>query len=141
MCPALAHTWIKATGNMAKESTCHHVVAMAKRYPEAKLWLAHCSGRWEEVGRIVRDCPNVAVDFSGGEPEDGIVECLVKAMPVERIFFGSDAPGRGFIVQKAKVVGADIPESDKAKILGGKRPAVAPCLTLTRSSATGLPAR
>lgn len=116
--PVLAHTWTKATGNMARESTCHNVVNAARRYPGLKIWLAHFSGRWEETARIIRDVPNVSMDLSGGEPEDGIVECLLKHVGAERLFFGSDAPGRSFAVQMTKVLSAEISETDRNLILG-----------------------
>jgi hypothetical protein len=116
--PILAHTWIKATGNMTRESTCHHVVNMARRYPRMKIWLAHCSGRWEETARVVRDAPNVCIDVSGGEPEDGIVDCLLKHVGADRVFFGSDAPGRSFAVQMTKVLTATISDRDREMILG-----------------------
>ena len=117
--PFLAHTWIKATGNMARESTCHNVVNVARRHPRMKIWLAHCSGRWEEVARVIRDTPNVCVDLSGGEPEDGIVECLRKRIGADRIFWGSDVPGREFAVQMSKVLSARIPDEEKRMMLGG----------------------
>lgn len=116
--PILAHTWIKATGNMRCESTFHHVMALARRHPRMKIWMAHCSGRWEEVGRAVRCCPNVCLDISGGEPEDGIVETLVKDAGPERVFYGSDAPGRNPAVQITKVLAADIPQAWKKMVLG-----------------------
>ena len=116
--PFLAHSWIKATGNMARETTCYNVVNMAARYPEMKIWLAHCSGRWEEVARIIRGFPNVCVDLSGGEPEDGIVECLLKHIAPERIFWGSDIPGRSFVVQMSKVLSANISDAEKHMMLG-----------------------
>ena len=84
-----------------------------------KLWMAHAGGRWEEAGRVIREFPNIGVDLSGGEPEDGIVECLVDALGADRIFWGSDAPGRSFAVQMSKVLAADITETDKDRILGG----------------------
>lgn len=116
--PILAHTWVKATGNMTCESTCYQVVDMALRYPAMKIWMAHASGRWEEAGRVIRDCPNVCMDISGGEPEDGIVESLVRQVGPERIFWGSDADGRSFVVQMTKVLSADIPDKHKRLILG-----------------------
>lgn len=116
--PVMQHTWIKATGNLEKESTCHHVLEAARRHPDLKIWMAHASGRWEESGRIVAEQPNIAVDISGGEPENGIVECLVDALGAERVFYGSDAPGRSFEVQMSKVLAADIPENQKEMILG-----------------------
>ena len=116
--PFLAHTWIKATSNMARESTCHNVVAMARRHPRMKIWMAHASGRWEEAARVIRDIPNVAMDVSGGEPEDGIVDCLLKHAGPDRIFFGSDAPGRSIVVQMTKVTSADLSENAREMILG-----------------------
>lgn len=116
--PILAHTWIKATGNMTCESTCHHGVNLARRYPKLKLWLAHASGRWEETARIVRDVPNVCLDISGGEPENGIVDCLLSQVGPDRIFFGSDAPGRSFVVQMTKVLSSNVDEAAKQMILG-----------------------
>jgi predicted TIM-barrel fold metal-dependent hydrolase len=116
--PVLAHSWIKATGNMTRESTCHNVVNAARRHPALKIWLAHFSGRWEETARVVRDAPNVCMDLSGGEPEDGIVECLLRHVGAERLFFGSDAPGRNFAVQMTKVTSADIGEAERRMILG-----------------------
>lgn len=114
----LAHTWIKATGNLPHESTCHHAVRMAARHPELRCWIAHYSGRWEETGRIVAPYPNLCVDVSGGEVEDGILDCLLRHVPAERIFYGSDAPGRSFIVQMAKVNSATIAEQQRRLILG-----------------------
>ena len=114
----LAHTWIKATGNMRFESTCYHAVQVAQRHPDLRLWIAHCSGRWEEVARIVAPHENLCVDISGGEPEDGIVECLLRHISPQRVFFGSDAPGRSFIVQKSKVLSAGDPGSPEADDLG-----------------------
>ncbi|MCP4640886.1 MAG: amidohydrolase family protein [bacterium] len=116
--PVMAHTWVKATGNMTKESTYHNVVNAAARHPELRIWFAHCSGRWEEAARVMRDQPNVAVDICGGEPEDGVVECLLKHVGPERVFYGSDVPGRSLVVQMAKVLSADISDEAKTLILG-----------------------
>lgn len=116
--PVLQHTWVKATGNMTRESTYDHCVNRARRHPELKLWLAHCSGRWEEVGRVIAPYPNLCVDVSGGEPEAGVVECLLRHIGPERIFYGSDLPGRSLVVQMSKIESADIPEGWKQLMLG-----------------------
>ncbi len=114
----LAHTWQKATGNMTRESTGYHAVNVVRRYPDLRLWIAHCNGRWEEAARLVASYPNLCMDISGGEPEEGIVECLLRHVSSERIFFGSDAPGRNPAAQMAKVLSARIPEETKKRILG-----------------------
>lgn len=114
----MAHTWCKATGNLEYESTFEHATRIAAQYPDLRLWIAHCSGRWEEVGRAISPYPNLCVDLSGGEPEAGIVETLLNDLPAERIFFGSDAPGRNMAVQMSKVLSAGLPPELERKILG-----------------------
>jgi predicted TIM-barrel fold metal-dependent hydrolase len=116
--PILQHTWFKATGNGAKESNCYHVVNAVKQHPKLKVWIAHASGRWEEAAQIIRDYPSIRMDISGGEPESGIVDCLVKHIGPERVFYGADIPGRSFAVQMTKVLSAGIPEEQKLMILG-----------------------
>ena len=116
--PILQHTWFKATGNCVNESNCCHAVNAVKRHPKLRMWIAHASGRWEEAAQIIRDYPTLCMDISGGEPESGIVECLVKHIGPERVFFGADIPGRSFAVQMTKVLSARIPERHKEMILG-----------------------
>ncbi len=115
----MMHTWTKATGNLPNESTLHHAVRVARRYPELRVWAAHYGGRWEEAARIVAAAPSLHLDISGGEVEDGIVDTLMKHLPAERVFFGSDAPGRVFEVQMAKVDAANLTAAQRALILGG----------------------
>jgi predicted TIM-barrel fold metal-dependent hydrolase len=43
----------------------------------------------------------------------------VRELGAERVVYGSDVGGRSFASQLAKVMGANIPESDKDLILGG----------------------
>lgn len=115
----MAHTFVKATGNMTCESTPQHAVNRVKRHPDVNFWIAHMAARWEEVARIVKDCPNLCIDTSGCEPEDGSVVCLLKHIAPERIYFGSDAPGRSFLVQRSKVLAAGLPPDQEALIMGG----------------------
>jgi hypothetical protein len=82
------------------------------------MWLAHAGGQWEETARIIAPYPNLCVDISGGEPEAGVVDCLLRHIGPERIFFGSDIPGRSLIVQMSKVLSAEIPDGWKEMILG-----------------------
>lgn len=114
----MAHTFVKATGNMTCESTPWHAVNRARRHPRLKLWIAHMGARWEEVARIIQDCPDLCVDTSGCEPEEGSLECMLRHVGPRRIFFGSDIPGRSFIVQKSKVLSADLPPEQERMILG-----------------------
>ena len=111
------HTWIKITGNLPGESTPMQLAALAARHPDAKFICGHTGGDWEQGIRAIRPRPNVSVDLGGGDPVAGVTEMAVRELSSERIVFGSDAPGRSFASQLAKVYGADIPEDAKQRIL------------------------
>lgn len=59
----------------------------------------------------------------------GLVEMAVRELGAERVIYGSDAGGRSFATQLAKVYGAEISDADKKLILGGNlRRMLAPIL-------------
>src|SRR3954453_14405641 len=111
------HTWIKVTGNLTGESTPMDLAALAKRHPAAMLICGHSGGDWEQGIRAVRPQPNISVDLGGGDPVAGITEMAVRELGPERVLYGSDAPGRSFASQLAKVHGAEIPDNAKQLIL------------------------
>lgn len=112
------HTWIKITGNLPGESTPMDLVALAKRHPAAKIICGHTGGDWEQGVRAVRAQPNISVDLGGGDPVAGITEMAVRELGAERVLYGSDAPGRSFASQLAKVHGAKVSDENKRLILG-----------------------
>lgn len=116
--PVLQHTWHKATGNMPTESEPEHMLALARRHPQVNFIMAHAGGDWERGLRIVKDQPNIHPDSCGNDPEAGFTELAVKLLGAQRLVFGSDATGRSFASQMAKVTDADISEDDKRLILG-----------------------
>jgi uncharacterized protein len=113
------HTWIKATGNLPGESTPMELADLAARHPAASIICGHTGGDWEQGIRAVRPHHNVAVDLGGGDPAAGITEAAVRELGAARVLYGSDAGGRSFASQLAKVEGADIPEETKRLILAG----------------------
>ena len=113
------HTWIKITGNLPGESTPMELAALAARHPHAKIICGHAGGDWEQGIRAVRAQTNVAVDLGGGDPVAGITEMAVRELGAERVLFGSDAPGRSFASQLAKVDGAAISDDARPLILAG----------------------
>lgn len=117
--PILQHTWLKITGNLPYESTPWDVAEIARRHPDVNFILGHSGGNWEMGYRIVQDLPNIYAEVAGGDPELGQTEMGVAMLGADRIVYGSDAPGRSFASQIAKVRGADISDGDRAKILGG----------------------
>jgi predicted TIM-barrel fold metal-dependent hydrolase len=114
----LQHTYIKAGGNLPGESTPMDLAELARWHPAVPLICGHTGADWEVGIRAIRDCKNVSVELSGSDPTAGLTEMAVRELGPERVLFGSDAGGRSFASQLAKVLGADIPEAAKRLILG-----------------------
>jgi predicted TIM-barrel fold metal-dependent hydrolase len=115
--PVLQHTWSKVTGNLPGESTSMDLAELAARHPKATLVCGHSGGDWEVGIRAIRPHNNVYADLAGGDPTAGLTEMAVRELGAERVIYGSDAGGRSFASQLAKVYGADIPERSKRLIL------------------------
>ncbi|MCX8108300.1 MAG: amidohydrolase family protein [Verrucomicrobiae bacterium] len=117
--PIYQHTWIKVAGNLPGESTPFDLVELARRHPDARFICGHCGGDWELGIRAVRSCPNILVELSGGDPVAGVTEMAVRELGAARVLFGSDAGGRSFASQLAKVTSANISDTEKRMILSG----------------------
>lgn len=115
--PVLQHAWYKTTGNLPNESTPADVAKMARKFPQATIIMAHLIGGGYRGILDIVPYPNVLVDTSGSEPETAVVEFAVDKLKAERIVFGSDAPGRSFGVQLGKVLGANITQEQRTRIL------------------------
>ena len=117
--PILQHCWLKTGGNEPGESSPSDLVELARRHPDANFICAHTGGNWEEGIRIIRDTKNICAEIAGSDPTSGFVEMAVRELGPERVVYGSDVGGRSFASQLSKVMGADIPESARALVLGG----------------------
>ncbi|MPY90247.1 MAG: amidohydrolase family protein [Luteitalea sp.] len=121
------HTWLKiggapaysGGGNLPGESTPQELAEVAIRHPNVRLICGHTGGDWEPGIRAIRACPHVSAGIGGSHPTRGIVEMAVRELGAERVIYGSDAGGRSYASQLAKVIGADISEPEKTLILGG----------------------
>jgi uncharacterized protein len=114
--PILQHTWFKAKGSLPGESTPLDLVELAARHPQASFFCGHTGGDWALGIRAIRNSKNVVCDLGGSDPTTGFVEMAVRELGAERIVFGSDAGGRSFASQIAKVQGADITEEQRRLI-------------------------
>ncbi|MES2461325.1 MAG: amidohydrolase family protein [Armatimonadota bacterium] len=117
--PILQHAFYKTTGNLPDESNGADVAEMARRHPGARILMAHLYGVGERGVQDIAPYPNVYLDTSGSDPESGLLEYAVRCLGVKRIVFGSDAPGRDFGIQLAKVVGAELDETQRDLIQSG----------------------
>jgi predicted TIM-barrel fold metal-dependent hydrolase len=95
------------------------IAELGSRYPDTTFIIAHAGMMWVKAFQAAKPYPHVCMDMSGFDPERGIVEKAVEVLGAERVLFGSDAPGRIYAAQLAKVLYAEISESDKELILGG----------------------
>ena len=115
--PILVHCWVKINGNLPYESTPMHLGKLAKRFPEAKLIMAHLGGDWEYGCKVAREYPNIWVDTSGSMAEMDTIEKLVEAIGVERVLFGTDNADISFC--KGKISGADLTDEQREAIFWG----------------------
>lgn len=115
--PVLIHAMHKTVGQYPLESDPVQVANLARRYPEARIILAHIGGNFIYTCDAIRDTPNVMTDSSGTFCETGMVEHAVRTLGAQRVLFGSDAPGVDYINNVAKVMAADLSETDKAAIM------------------------
>ncbi|MFO0907579.1 MAG: amidohydrolase family protein [Isosphaeraceae bacterium] len=115
--PILQHTWNKAEGNGPGESSPDDLAALARAVPHARLILGHLGGGGLRGIEAVVDLPQVVVETAGSDPESGIVEAAVRRLGTRRVIFGSDARGRHFATQLAKVTGANLSVAAQRRIL------------------------
>ena len=124
--PVIIHTWHEEEGLETVLPLMHTgyfpaavMGELGRRYPETTFILAHAGGMWVKSFQAAQPYPNVGFDMCGFDPERGIVETAVEILGAERVYFGSDVPGRSYSAQIAKVLYADISEADRQLILGG----------------------
>jgi predicted TIM-barrel fold metal-dependent hydrolase len=117
--PILQHAYWRTIANLPGESSPADVAILAARHPDASFICAHTGNDWERGIRAIRAVKNVCAEVSGSDPTSGFVEMAVRELGPERVVFGSDAGGRSFASQLAKVTSADLPEAHKRMILGG----------------------
>jgi predicted TIM-barrel fold metal-dependent hydrolase len=115
----MQHTWFKTGGKQGPgESTPSELAELAAKYPEQKFLCAHVGGEWEQGIRAVAESPNVLVETSGFDATAGFIEMAVRELGAGRIVFGSHLPSRSLGTELGKVVGAEISDEDRKRILG-----------------------
>ena len=141
--PILIHAFYKKTELLAGESTPDHVAILAKKFPQAKIIMAHIGMDWSHAVRVIADFPNISTDFSGSMFERGTIEKAVKYLGADRILFGTDTPTAPLGANLGMLMEAEISHNDRRKIafdnanellkLNLNRVSVAPTLLSSRS--------
>lgn len=116
--PILQHTFFRRGGNLPGESEPSHLAELAARHPQVNFVCAHTGADWELGIRAIRRAKNIFAETGGFDPCAGMVEMAVRELGPGRVIFGSDAGGRSFASQLAKVTSADLPDADRRLILG-----------------------
>lgn len=117
--PVLHHAWYKQTSYVYNESTPAEIAALARRWPDVTIVMAHLGGGGVRGVLDIVDVPNVLVDTSGSQPEAGLVEYAVRRLGPERIVYGSDWPIRDFGTQVGRIAGASLSPHEKGLIFAG----------------------
>ncbi|WP_409343981.1 amidohydrolase family protein [Paenibacillus sp. MBLB4367] len=117
--PILIHTWRKTVGQLPYESTAVHVADLARRYPEARIIMAHLGGQAETAVNAIAAYRNVYTDTSGTPIGGGEVSLAVSRLGAERVIFGSDLPYACLASNIGKVLGAGLTEREWGLVTEG----------------------
>jgi len=122
--PILQHTWYKTVRKLRWESCPADVAECARRHPRTTIIMAHLRGcRFRGVDDIA-ECPNVVVETSGGDVEQGYLEYAARVLGEGRVLYGSDLPGRGAGKQLSSIAAASLSQTAQEKILGANALAI-----------------
>jgi predicted TIM-barrel fold metal-dependent hydrolase len=109
--PVLLHTYGGQQG-------LDDVPVLAERYPDVNFVLAHAGAQQVEHHiRIAKQVERAYLEICTSMATYRAVEKLYEALPIERIVWGSDDLPLNMAHQLGKVLGAEIPEEAKVKIL------------------------
>ena len=116
--PVLQHSWNQLNKRCRSyhsdpEDTC----ALAKRWPNVRIIMAHLTGCGYRGIRAARGLDNLVVDTSGGGPEAGLVEYAVEQLGDHRVLYGSDLPIRDLPTAVGRITGSPISASAKQRLL------------------------
>lgn len=117
--PILIHAWRKTVGQLPYETSAVHVANLARRYPEARIIMAHMAGQVESSVNLIEPYANVYTDTSGSPIGGGEVSIAVSRLGAERVIFGSDLYGADLASNIGKVLGAGLSREQLELVMGG----------------------
>ncbi|MDD5728765.1 MAG: amidohydrolase family protein, partial [Victivallales bacterium] len=115
--PVLWHSWYKTVGKYHFESDPSDIAVFAGKFPGIRILMAHLTAARSRGIQDIRQFPQVSVDTSGSQPEDGYLEYALRHIGADRILFGSDYPCRDLPTQLGRIESVELTGSEKEKIL------------------------
>jgi len=116
--PVLLHTW----GGEAELAEARDLSAA---YPDASIIVAHAgAARPQAYFEIARECPNVYLDPCFSAAPAGMIERLAAEAGADKVVFGSDGLFLSLPQQIGRVLGANIPDAEKTRILAANAAAI-----------------
>ena len=116
--PLLIHAFHKANGQVPNETVGENVARLARRYPEAKIIMAHLGGNCYNGVPAIRDLPNVWCDWCGSIFRGDELAYALEYLGPDRLLYGTDMPG-SYLVNIGQLLELDLPAEDRDKILYG----------------------
>lgn len=116
--PILIHAFYKAVGQLRYESLGTNVANLARRYPEAKILMAHYGAACLREIKPIRSCKNVCVDTSGSIFHRDDIEYLKKMIGADRIVFGTDMP-MSYLLCYGQIMDAELTPAEREAVFSG----------------------
>jgi len=115
--PVLFHSWYKTVEKRGFESDPSDLASLARRFPGLRILVAHITGGRYRGIQDIRPLPNMCVDTSGSQPEDGYLEYGLENLGPDRVLFGSDHPGRDLATQLGRIESLELDETTRENVL------------------------
>jgi predicted TIM-barrel fold metal-dependent hydrolase len=116
--PVLQHT---ADMTVMKARKLHSdpadTASLGRRFPNAKIIMAHLTASGLRGTLEIQDVPNVYVDTSAFLPFAGRLEFALEKLGADRILYGTDLVIRDIPAQLGRILGAEMSAADRDKIL------------------------
>ena len=114
----LIHCLDRTDPNRGGEVGLEELIGLARAVPDCRIVGAHSGGNWRKAIALKAKVPdNLWFDVSGSYPERTMVRRLADAFGAAKVLYGSDAPGRSFGSQLAKILTEEFPPDEAALIL------------------------
>ena len=115
--PVLYHSWYKTVQKYTHESDPSDLADLASRFPGLRILVAHITGGRLRGIQDIRPHPNLFLDSSGSQPEDGYLRYGLEHLGADRVLFGSDYPGRDLATQLGRIDSVEMSGEVREKVL------------------------